>query len=694
MRHQRTISSALLLGALLTGCGVEDSASPGGGDDTTDDGTGGGDDGTGDGSGSGGQDYSGDNNSGGPDMDDEGMDVMPTYPTAHPRIYISANKARLQAALTANTPAASRFRNTVDNWVNGTSYWGFSAWNAALLGPLTGDPKYCAKAVSVVDAMVASEEAKINSGTKPTVAGNSYLEVGPMIGDVALTYDWCFDTLSASQKTRWLKYANQAVWNVWHPTQAKWGSASHPWTGWSTNNPSDNYYYSFLRATMLLGLAAKGEDAQADGWITQFRDTKLIGQLVPTFDAQLRGGGSREGTAYGVSQRSLFHLYDLWQATTGEKLQAKTKHARQSLRSFMHQVVPTLDRFAPTGDQPRDHEALFFDYQRNYLQELIYLYPNDYTSGRAKTLLAGSNLPVMARPELLVYDFLYDNDVPARPLEEMATDYYASGIGQIYSRSGWDKQATWVNLTGGAYTESHAHQDQGSLMIYKGGWLAADAIFATSNGIVQDTTSHSLVRIRSGSGDIKQKVNTESKTVALHQGDGWLHAAVDTTAAYGGDANVSKVQREMVYLKPNVVVVYDRVVTGSGTSQIWQIASPIRPAISGATATIGGAHSLSVQRLAPASASSTATSLAGTGAYTGGFRLDTTVAGGDVRYLHVLSLDGGATSATASGDSTVTVNLAGGGSATVAFDRANIGATLTYNGTTTALAAGVDDIPE
>src|SRR5690606_4588908 len=107
--------------------------------------------------------------------------------------------------------------------------------------------------------------------------------------------------------------------------------------------------------------------------------------------------------------------------------------------------------------------------------------------------------PQMARPEMLVFDFLYDNDgVDALPLEEMATDYYASGIGQVYSRSGWDRDATWLNFTAGAYTESHAHQDQGQLLVFKGGWLAGDGVFGTSNGIVQDTTSHSIVRVNSG----------------------------------------------------------------------------------------------------------------------------------------------------------------------------------------------------
>src|SRR5262249_51943394 len=158
----------------------------------------------------------------------------------------------------------------VDSWVGGADYWGFDAWEAALFGQLTGQAKYCTKSIATVDKEVSDAEAAIAAGGKPVVANDSYLEAGEMIGDLALVYDWCFDSITASQKTRWLKYANQAVWNVWHPAQATWGA----WTGWAIDDPSDNYYYSFLRATMLLGLAEKGEDPQGDTWINQFREVK------------------------------------------------------------------------------------------------------------------------------------------------------------------------------------------------------------------------------------------------------------------------------------------------------------------------------------------------------------------------------------------------------------------------------------
>ena len=619
----------------------------------------------------------------------------PTYPTAHPRIYLGKHKARLQTALTADSPAASRFKQRVDQWVAGTTIYGFEAWNAALMGQLTNDPKYCTKAVAEIEKQVVAAEAKIAAGVKPIVAENSYLAIGELIGDLALTYDWCHAFVSSSQQTRWFAYANQAVANVWNPTGATWGGKSFAWSGWSVDNPSNNYFYSFMRATMLVGLATKGEFPQGDQWITQFRTKKLANQLVPTFNEDLVGGGSLEGTGYGVAMRRLYELYDVWHATTGERIASLTTHTKTSMYAFMHQVMPTLDRIAPTGDHARDRTAPFFDYHRNYLQELVHINASDAGAGRAKTMITGSNLPRMSHGFMAVYDFLYDNaDVEAQPLEDMNTAYHAKGIGQVYARSGWDKNATWVNLIAGPYNESHAHQDQGSLLVFKGGWLASDANLYSKSGIMQDIGTHGLVRIDSGGAPLKQQLDTVSKITALKQSAKFFYVAADVTPAYKNNPAVQMVHREMVFLPPNVVVVFDRVKTVSGTSQTWQLPTPVAPTVSGNRATITSAgHTLEVTRVAPASASTSVFNFANNAAYSGGFRLDTTVSGGDNRYLHVLSLDGGASSVAASGPTGVTVNLAGGGQATVAFNRDTTGATLTIGNSTTDLTAGVAALP-
>ncbi len=687
MAPQKYLTVALLLGTLVgSGCATNPST------DGTDDGAGQGEQGGG---------AAGDFTPPGDALAGPlggGTSALPVYPTAHPRIYLTPNRARLSAALTANTPAASRFKSLVDSWLAGSDIWGFSAWNGALLGQLTGNAAYCTKAVATIEAQVVAAEAKIAANQAPVVAADSYLEVGDKIGDLALVYDWCFTKVSSAQRTRWLKYANQAVWNVWNPTAAKWGSATIPWSGWSTNDPSDNYYYSFLRATMLLGLAAKGEDAQADAWITQFRDTKIINQLVPTFNADLVGGGSREGTGYGVAMRRLFELYDFWQATTGENLSLRTGHTRQSLLAALHQLVPTRDRVAPTGDLSRDSTAAFFDYHRNYLQELIQQFATDTLAKRAKTQLAASSVPAMGSSFMRVYDFLYDNaNVTAQPIDGLNTTYHAKGIGEIYTRSGWDTHATWVNLIAGPYTQSHAHQDQGSLMIYKDGWLAHDAVIHSSSGLTQATTAHGLVRIDSGGQPVRQIANTISKVTALHQGTGYTHVASDLTPAYGGNAAVQKAQREIVYLLPDVVIVFDRVQSTASTQQTWQLVSPVAASISGTTATITSAgHSLKVQKISGGTMSVTAMTSVDAD-FSGGFRLDEQMPGGDNRYLHVLSIDGSVSSTTSAGDAAhpgVQVNLAGGRTATVTFNRDTAGATLVLDGVTKTLGATVDTLAE
>ena len=647
----------------------------------------------------------------------------PEFSTDHPRIYMNSHKDALAAALKAGQPEAMRFKDMVDRWVGGEDVYNFFSWNAALLGQLTGDPRYCAAAIKDVDKQVSDATSQVALGNPPAVANDSYLDVGNMIGNLALVYDWCAGSLPADRRGAWLTYADQAVYNVWNPTIAKWGSVDGTWSGWAIDDPSDNYFYSFLRATMLLGLAAHDETPRAQGWLSQFHDTKLKGELVPTFTQQLVGGGSREGTGYGVSQRDVFELYDLWQGSTGERIADLTPHTRASMLSFIHQVVPTLDRIAPTGDQSRDSTASFYDYHRSYLQDLIALYPTDPVAPHAQALLANSRIgdlvAQMSSEFNYVDDFVYANkNVTATSLDGLGTAYYAPGIGEVYARSGWDKHATWVNLIAGPYTQSHAHQDQGSLMIYKDGWLAYDVVVDSHSGLTQETTAHSLVRIVDISGKtVEQQPNYDlkgpnSKVVALHRGTlggtNYLHVAADLTAAYGGQAVVKMVQREIVYLEPSTVIVYDRLNT-TGGKVVFQLVSPVTPdAVLGTSHKFTAAgHTLTLEDLtaaAPADTAPTPFDFHKDGdptEFNAGFRIDETATGSsNVRFLHVLTIDGAASGIMGASTPDSVTMMAGGKTVTMAFNHGDtvdnqvVGGTLTIGGQAITLGAGVDKLPE
>jgi hypothetical protein len=367
---------------------------------------------------------------------------------------------------------------------------------------------------------------------------------------------------------------------------------------------------------------------------------------------------------------------------------------------MMHQIVPTLDHVPPTGDHSRDAKAELFDYHRNYLQTLISLFPSDPLAGRAKAMLAASSLPEMENRFMFVYDFLYPNrDVAPTELAGLGTAYHAPGIGQLYARSGWDKSATWVNLIAGPYTESHAHQDQGSFLLYKGEWLAYDPNVETSSGLRYENDLHNLVRITDDGETVEQHEPSTSEVLALAQGDGWFHTAVDSTGSYDGNDRVTRVQREVVFLEPDVVVVFDRVASAAGTQQIWQLSSPFTPVIAGSRATFAGeAHTLRVERVASPTVSTAARDWAQLDDdFHGGHRLDETATGGTNTYLHVLWTDGAATAVTrddADGRIGATITLAGGGTATVRFSATGVDGTLELGGDSFALDAGVATLPE
>ena len=55
---------------------------------------------------------------------------------------------------------------------------------------------------------------------------------------------------------------------------------------------------------------------------------------------------------------------------------------------------------------------------------------------------------------MLVYDFINDTSaIQPLPLDGLNTTYHARGIGEIFSRSGWDRTPRGSNLIAGPYTD-------------------------------------------------------------------------------------------------------------------------------------------------------------------------------------------------------------------------------------------------
>jgi hypothetical protein len=611
---------------------------------------------------------------------------MTIKPLGTPRLLVgdAATITRLRSLLSGGATSATKFKQAVDRQVAGGDLYDFQPWNVALMGQVTGTPSYCNYAVAQTDAFVSSEEALIKGGRAPTVAGDSYLDVGGIVGNLSIVYDWCRPQMTSAQRTRWMNYGNQAVSNVWNYKTATWGGKSFPWTGWAVDDPSDNYYYSFLRATMTLGLATYGENSQAQTWINQFRTVKIANQLVPTFTSDLAGGGSREGTGYGVAMKGLFDLYYWWEKSTGERIADLTPHTLSSLDKMVHDIVPTLDRISPTGDQSRDSTASLFDYHREYLEILSRLYPTDRMSGVSKTLLAASSVPTMSQYFEYWIDYVYDQaDITAQPLSLVQTAHWGSGTGQFSVRSAWANTATYANFICGPYTQSHAHQDQGSFVLYKGVWQAVDEDIYSHSGLASSVPPHNLVRVEQNGNVVQQGWETSCKMKALANGASYAYALADLGGTYAESGVVPQMQREFVMVKPGVVVLFDRVTTtGTGMRRIWSLNLPSAPSVSGDSLSLTqGAHVLKVQRLAPTGLTWSVQSWPSLDSDMGsGARVDVAHSStNSSQFLNVLGTDGAFTKAVrsdATGQVGTLITLPDGGTALIRFNTATTGGTI------------------
>ena len=487
------------------------------------------------------------------------------------------------------SPGYARFRDWVDSAVAGQPGYAFAASDAALMHRLAGAQKYCDLAVGMVEDQVKAAEAAIASGGRPPVSGDSYLEVGQYISDLALTLDTCGQDITPEQRRRWSAYAEQAVWNVWHHVRASWGGRPHPWTGWATDNPGNNYYYSFLEATMYWGLASGSNE-----WLDLLRQEKL--PPLKAYFASLPGGGSREGTGYGAAYMRLFPLYRLWRDATGTDLANASPHVRDSIYYWAHATVPTLDRFAPIGDQSRNSVPELFDYHRRLVLEARYLTPDPAARAVASWWLDHISVSRMTSGFNSRYDLLPAGE-DGSPPEDLV--YYARGTGHLFARTAWDKDAMWLAFVAGRYDESHAHQDQGSFTLFARDWLAVTENIWSHSGINQAPQVHNVVRFERADGNAGQcqaprddtvvhqcAPTTSSLTVTPGSGGNFI-AVADLTPAYNGNPAVRRWQRRLEFSDRRLKV-RDTFELGPGTRAVFQLNVPEQPRVNGNEVIAGG----------------------------------------------------------------------------------------------------------
>lgn len=517
--------------------------------------------------------------------------------------------------------AYTAFINFVNAKRDGGNPYGYVPADAAYAYKLTNDETYRTLAIAGINEMVTEVENAIAANQNATViSGDSYLHVGEKIGGLAIVYEWC--NPDAPTKARWAAVANQAVYNVWNPGDARWGSTLHTWSGWSINDPGNNYFYSFCTAAAYWALAS--DDAADVEWLN---DNKF--SLLKTYMATLPGGGSREGTGYGVSFMNLFALYQIWRDSGIEDLANANSHLTNSIRYWVHATMPGLAEYCPIGDLARESYPNLFDYHRDLILKARHLTTDLAAKDMASWWLNNISVQVMSQGFKHLVNMLPAGPNTDTPPSELS--YYAEGTGSLFTRTGWDADAVFLHFLAGQFDQSHAAQAQGSFTLYHQGFLAVTNNNYSHSGIQQQVRSNNVLRFRtSGGATIPQVYGTATMTRNIGAG-GNLSASANLKPVIS-NSTVTSWQRDIEFTD-GVLLVEDTYVTSGGTTAVFQVCTPVQPVVAGNVITAGD---LRVEVITPGSPTITIVEASSEDAdFNDGWRID--ISGGTGSYVVELS---------------------------------------------------------
>jgi hypothetical protein len=504
------------------------------------------------------------------------------------------------------SPIFVKFKNWVNEAVDDHSPgYGYSSTDAVIMFSRSGEAKYIDDAIARVDAQVRSAEAEIAAGEAPAISNDSYLDVGEEMEELALAYDYgiASNKLDQEHQARWKAYGDQVLSNLWSPNTATWGSGApghFAWSGWSINNPGNNYNFSFIEATQMWALATQNQ-----AWIHFLQTYKF--PLIANYYAGIIGGGSREGTGYGTAQKRLWENARMWRSSTGEDLTTVRTHGRESVDYWINATVPTRDYFAPIGDLSRQALPEMFDYQENLVREAMMAAPGTEQARHGLWWLRHNSVPDLLTQGFTLRTALLQPQPADTELEPSALTYSAPGVGQFFTRSSWSQDATWLQLTAGPYDESHAHEDQGGFTLYRGTWLAVTSNIWSNSGLQGGgggssgndlgTAVNNVVRFDrlpagSPAGTEPETIgqNNSTSSMSYEPGPGNLvtvHA--DLSNAYSRNATEVKSWKRELKFQGNGLHVHDVCEVAPDITPVFQLNVPVQPVNHGGGSISAGA---------------------------------------------------------------------------------------------------------
>lgn len=485
----------------------------------------------------------------------------------HPRLLLdSPNLARVRAA------DSSRLRSWCDGRLNGkvnsynqnqypdapdigAGYQGeqyvMAVLNFALMYQVSGEATYGDKAVAIMLVMSDPDGMAAPSIDSGYIVRNYGLAYG-------LGYDWCYDRMTAAQREQIYTSAN-AFLAYWEQ-----GKAFEP------NPTAGNYYAGYHCAKAMCALATYDENPAAAAQWADWRNN-LFPAIVAYYATHMAGGGWPEGFGYGPLAIANMSL-PVWavRTATGEDLMSSFPYPLDCAEFVMHaswpggRFIDDRDLLHSTGDPDRIPNAM-----SGSLLGVLGRMLDEWSDSRLPTFrtFAAGRGGGLEWQRVLYFD---PGTAAAAP---SALSYFAPGMGTVFARSGWESSDTWLSYRGAAYAgyDQAAEQlyDQGSLAIVNGAkpfvLNAWGAVVREPGGNADEERIYALVY--NGNGQCanvfqtpsgSQNANGSASTKTTFREYGAYAYAKTTGLEEMYRAGVQSWTREVLYLRPGIVVVRDQ----------------------------------------------------------------------------------------------------------------------------------------
>ncbi len=462
---------------------------------------------------------------------------------------------------------------------------------------------YGAKAVDILMKMSASG----SQGQPPcTDSGYGIRFYGVGMG---LGYDWVWDLLTPAQRTQVYTTANAWI-TAWETPN---GCA-----GFEYEHPQSNYYAGYFHAKAAIALATYDENPSGPAEWNDWLNNQFAKRVQPYYQQHLLGGGWPEGYAnyapLGVLNMTL-PLREVKTATGQDLVHASAPYSYpvDSAEYAMHFTWPSRAYFddrdtnrsgSGSGSQPpgTTQVGLFqqllgaLDYWGSPHTAIFRQYLADVDAATGGFGYADEWLRFLA----------LDPAGTTAPVSGLPLSYFAPGLGAVAARSDWGKNAAWMSFRAAPYAnnpgQGEEYFDQGSLALVRGGtplllnatgWLVhepsgtadEDRIYSDNFGSFSKGNNYSgnrqiynifYVRNLSNGAPAEQygqyaataeSNQASTKVAAFEDGNSYVYVLAtglqDMYRSFAAGPAVANWSRQIVYLRPNRFVVYDRTTAGS-----------------------------------------------------------------------------------------------------------------------------------